>query len=162
MHPLAGFADYQGRQLAFDIGIPQGIEQGVRPDRAHPRPGAYVENDGELVEINPLVITEDGTIQCIDAKINLDDNALYPPQRSLAELRDHDEEEPAEREAREAGLSFVKLDGTIGCVVNGAGLAMATMDTIKLSGGSPANFLDIGGGARAESVAERPAHNPGR
>ena len=150
VHPLAGYADYQGRQLAFAIGIPSDLSREfARIVRTLVQ--ALTENDGELVEINPLVITEDGTLQCIDAKINLDDNALFR-HKALAELRDHDEEEPAERAAREAGLSFVKLDGTIGCVVNGAGLAMATMDTIKLSGGSPANFLDIGGGARAESV----------
>ena len=150
VHPLAGYADYQRRQLAFDIGIPPNLNRDfARIVRALVQ--ALMENDGELVEINPLVITEDGAIQCIDAKINLDDNALFR-HKALAELRDLDEEEPAERAAREAGLSFVKLDGTIGCVVNGAGLAMATMDTIKLSGGSPANFLDIGGGARAESV----------
>ena len=150
VHPLAGYADYQGRQLAFDIGIPKDLSR----EFAHivrTLVQALIENDGELVEINPLVITEDGTLQCIDAKINLDDNALFR-HKALAALRDLDEEEPAERAAREAGLSFVKLDGTIGCVVNGAGLAMATMDTIKLSGGNPANFLDIGGGARAESV----------
>jgi succinyl-CoA synthetase beta subunit len=151
VHPLAGFADYQGRQLAFDIGIPKDLSRGFA-GIVRTLVQALIENDAELVEINPLVITEDGELQCIDAKINLDDNALYR-HKELAALRDHDEEEPAEQAAREAGLSFVKLDGTIGCVVNGAGLAMATMDTIKLSGGSPANFLDIGGGARAESVA---------
>ncbi len=152
VHPLAGFSDYQGRQLAFDVGIPANLSRDfARIVRALVQ--ALSENDGELVEINPLVITADGAIQCIDAKINLDDNALFR-HKALAELRDRDEEEPAERTAREAGLSFVKLDGAIGCVVNGAGLAMATMDTIKLSGGSPANFLDIGGGARAESVAD--------
>lgn len=150
VHPLAGYADYQGRKLAFDIGIPPQLSRDFAAIvRALVQ--ALVDNDGELVEINPLVITQEGAIQCIDAKINLDDNALYR-HKDLAALRDLDEEEPAERAAREAGLSFVKLDGTIGCVVNGAGLAMATMDTIKLSGGSPANFLDIGGGARAESV----------
>ena len=150
VHPLAGYADYQGRKLAFDIGIPPQLSRDFAAIvRALVQ--ALVDNDGELVEINPLVITQEGAIQCIDAKINLDDNALYR-HMDLAALRDLDEEEPAERAAREAGLSFVKLDGTIGCVVNGAGLAMATMDTIKLSGGSPANFLDIGGGARAESV----------
>ena len=150
VHPLAGYADYQGRQLAFDVGIPSALSREFgRIVKILVQ--ALTENDGELVEINPLVITEDGTIQCIDAKINLDDNALYR-HKELAALRDLAEEEPAEQAAREAGLSFVKLDGSIGCVVNGAGLAMATMDTIKLSGGSPANFLDIGGGARAESV----------
>ncbi len=152
VHPLVGYADYQGRQLAFDVGIPPELSRDfARIVRALVQ--ALTENDGELVEINPLVVTADGALQCIDAKINLDDNALFR-HKALAELRDHAEEEPAERAAREAGLSFVKLDGAIGCVVNGAGLAMATMDTIKLSGGSPANFLDIGGGARAESVAD--------
>src|SRR3954451_22868729 len=117
-------------------------------------------NDADLVEINPLAIVRvdapDGTatdeLQCLDAKVTLDDSALgrHP---GLEELRDPDEEEPADREAREAGLTFIKLDGTIGCMVNGAGLAMATMDLVKRAGGEPANFLDIGGGARADKVA---------
>jgi succinyl-CoA synthetase beta subunit len=108
--------------------------------------------DASLAEINPLVVTAEGELLAVDGKMVLDDNALFR-HPELAEMRDSDAEAPAERKARQAGLSYVKLDGTIGCMVNGAGLAMATMDIIKHSGGSPANFLDIGGGAQADKVA---------
>src|SRR5690606_40919502 len=112
---------------------------------------AYVQSDATLAEINPLVITGEGSLLAVDGKMVLDDNALFRhPQ--LAEMRDTDEEAPAETRARNAGLSFVKLNGEIGCMVNGAGLAMTTMDMIKLFGGEPANFLDIGGGAQADKV----------
>jgi succinyl-CoA synthetase beta subunit len=112
----------------------------------------YVECDATLVEINPLVVTSDNRLLALDAKINLDDNALFR-HPNLEELRDPDAEDPLEREGRKKGVSFIKLDGNIGCLVNGAGLAMATMDIIKLLGGEPANFLDIGGGASSEKVA---------
>jgi len=113
----------------------------------------FIEKDASLIEINPLIVTEEGAIQCLDAKISFDDNALFR-HPDIAELRDLDEEDPAEVEASKHELSYVKLDGTIGCMVNGAGLAMATMDIIKLYGAEPANFLDVGGGASKERVTE--------
>ena len=114
---------------------------------------AFVQYDGSLAKINPLVITGDGEMIALDAKISFDDNALFR-HKDLAQLRDLDEEEPAEVRAANAGLSYVKLDGNIGCLVNGAGLAMSTMDIIKLHGGQPANFLDVGGGADTDQVTE--------
>ncbi len=113
---------------------------------------AFMECDASLAEINPLVVTGDRALLAVDAKMLLDDNALFR-HPDLAEMRDLQEETPAEREARGHGISYVQLDGTIGCMVNGAGLAMATMDLVKLYGGAPANFLDIGGGAKADTVA---------
>jgi succinyl-CoA synthetase beta subunit len=113
----------------------------------------FIDKDASLIEINPLIVTEDGKLQCLDAKISFDDNALFR-HPDIAELRDLDEEDPAEVEASSHELSYVKLDGTIGCMVNGAGLAMATMDIIKLYGAEPANFLDVGGGATKERVTE--------
>ena len=113
----------------------------------------FIEKDASLIEINPLIVTEDGKLQCLDAKISFDDNALFR-HPDIVELRDLDEEDPAEVEASKHELSYVKLDGTIGCMVNGAGLAMATMDIIKLYGAEPANFLDVGGGATKERVTE--------
>jgi len=113
----------------------------------------FVDKDASLIEINPLIVTGDGKLQCLDAKISFDDNALFR-HPDIAELRDLDEEDPAEVEASKHELSYVKLDGTIGCMVNGAGLAMATMDIIKLYGAEPANFLDVGGGATKERVTE--------
>jgi succinyl-CoA synthetase beta subunit len=113
---------------------------------------AFEAYDASLAEINPLIVTGEGDLLAVDGKMVIDDNALFR-HPDLAEMRDEDAEAAAEREARQAGLSYVKLDGTIGCMVNGAGLAMATMDIIKHFGGSPANFLDIGGGAKAERVA---------
>jgi succinyl-CoA synthetase beta subunit len=113
----------------------------------------FIEKDASLIEINPLIVTEEGKLQCLDAKISFDDNALFR-HPDIAELRDLDEEDPAEVEASKHELSYVKLDGTIGCMVNGAGLAMATMDIIKLYGAEPANFLDVGGGATKERVTE--------
>src|SRR3546814_5714331 len=112
---------------------------------------AFVELDASMVEINPLVVTEAGDVLALDAKMNFDDNALYR-HPDIAELRDEDEEDPAELEAGKHELNYIKLDGNIGCMVNGAGLAMATMDIIKLYGGEPANFLDVGGGATRERV----------
>ena len=114
---------------------------------------AFWETDASLAEINPLILTKDGRVVALDAKINFDDNALFR-HPEIVELRDLDEEDPAEVEASEFDLSYIQLDGNIGCLVNGAGLAMATMDTIKLFGGEPANFLDVGGGATAEKVTE--------
>ncbi len=149
--PFLGLQPYQGRSLAFGIGLPKQltrdfvkIAQGLYQ--------AFVECDASLAEINPLVVTEEGQLLAVDGKMLLDDNALFR-HFELAEMRDADEETPEEQEARRHGLSYVKLDGEIGCMVNGAGLAMATMDITKLYGGEPANFLDIGGGAQAGKVA---------
>jgi succinyl-CoA synthetase beta subunit len=149
--PFLGLADFQGRQLAFGIGLPSNLVRDfVRLAKGLVQ--ALMDTDASLAEINPLVIAKDGTLKAIDAKIVLDDNGLFR-HRDLEALRDLDEEDIYEREARMNELSYVKLDGEIGCMVNGAGLAMATMDMIKLYGSAPANFLDIGGGARAERVA---------
>ena len=149
--PFLGLQSYQGRELAFGIGLPKElvrdfvkIAQGLY--------NAFLQCDASLAEINPLVITGDGKLLAVDGKMLLDDNALFR-HFELAEMRDADEETPEEQEARRHGLSYVKLDGEIGCMVNGAGLAMATMDITKLYGGAPANFLDIGGGAQADRVA---------
>jgi succinyl-CoA synthetase beta subunit len=157
-HPTLGLLDFQARRMAFAMGLGGHLKAAVAIARG--LVATMLAYDADLVEINPLaVVTEtdgDGTTKerlvCLDAKITLDDSALgrHP---GLEELRDPDEEDPADREAREAGLTFIKLDGTIGCMVNGAGLAMTTMDLVKRAGGEPANFLDIGGGARADKVA---------
>jgi succinyl-CoA synthetase beta subunit len=151
INPFLGLQPYQARELAFGIAVDKelvanfaAVAQGLY--------GAFVGADASLAEINPLVVTRDRKFQAVDAKIVLDDSALFR-HPDLAEMRDIDEEAPAEREARETGLSYVKLDGNVGCMVNGAGLAMATMDIIKLYGGAPANFLDIGGGAKSDKVA---------
>jgi succinyl-CoA synthetase beta subunit len=148
--PGLGLAAFQGRKLAFGIGIPASSVAGaVQAMTALSR--AYMDIDASLAEINPFILTKDGKVYALDAKINLDDNALYR-QKDLVELRDLNEEDPLEVEASKFGLNYIKLDGTVGCMVNGAGLAMATMDIIKYAGGSPANFLDVGGGASAEQV----------
>jgi len=149
--PFLGLHSYQARELALGIGLDKALIQGF-VGIAHGLYGAFIGSDASLAEINPLAVTDDGKLVALDAKMVLDDNALFR-HPDLAAMRVPEEEAPAEREAREQGLSYVKLDGEIGCMVNGAGLAMATMDTIKLYGGSPANFLDIGGGAKAERVA---------
>lgn len=149
--PFLGLQAYQARELAFGIGL----EKELLPDFTGIALGlyrAFVECDASLAEINPLAVTCDRRLLAVDGKMVLDDNALYR-HPDLAAMRDVDEEAPAETEARKAGLSYVKLDGEIGCMVNGAGLAMATMDLTKLYGSSPANFLDIGGGAQADRVA---------
>ena len=149
--PLHGLMDYQARNLAFDLGLQRGaIRQFTAVARGLWR--VFAENDATLAEINPLVITPDGQMIAVDGKITLDDNALFR-HRELNESRDVQEETESQRQARQADLSYVKLDGDIGCMVNGAGLAMATMDIIDLYGGRPANFLDIGGGAKADKVA---------
>jgi len=149
--PLLGLREYQARYLAVTIELPRGHWRDFI-DMACGLYGVFTNSDATLAEINPLVITEDNRLMALDGKMVLDDNALFR-HLDLAEMRDLDEEAPTEREARRYGLSYVKLDGTIGCMVNGAGLAMATMDVIKLFGAEPANFLDIGGGAGAEKVA---------
>jgi succinyl-CoA synthetase beta subunit len=149
--PHVGLMDYQARDLAFDLGLRRAfISQFVKIVQGLYR--VFVNCDASLAEINPLVITGEEKMVAVDGKIVLDDNALFR-HPALAELRDVQEESAPEREARLAGLSYVKLDGEIGCMVNGAGLAMATMDIIKQYGGEPANFLDIGGGAKADKVA---------
>lgn len=149
--PFLGLREYQARSLAFSIGLPRELIRDF-VSIALGLYQAYVACDASLAEINPLAVTADHRLLAVDGKILVDDNALsrHP---DLAELRDEDEELPAEREARRYGLSYVKLNGEIGCMVNGAGLAMATMDIIQLYGGAPANFLDIGGGAQADRVA---------
>jgi len=150
--PAIGFGDFQARQICFALGL--GEKKQLRAASKFMRGlyEAYMAYDCSLAEINPLVVTGSGDIICLDAKLNFDDNALYR-HPDVVEMRDLDEEDPSEVEAGKHGLSFIKLDGNIGCLVNGAGLAMATMDTIKLFGGEPANFLDVGGGATAEKVA---------
>jgi len=151
MDPFLGLRSYQTVSLAKGIGLAG--EHFRAFDRiARGLYEAYLAGDASLAEINPLVVTAGGELLAVDGKMVLDDNGLFR-HPELAQMRDVDEETPAERQAREAGLSYVQLDGQIGCMVNGAGLAMATMDIIKHFGGSPANFLDIGGGARAERVA---------
>jgi len=149
--PFLGLRDYQARNIASDISLPR---QYWKPfiQIALGLYRCYQNSDASLAEINPLVVTKGGEMMALDGKIVLDDNALFR-HNDLAEIRDTDEEVAAETQARQAGLSYVKLDGEIGCMVNGAGLAMATMDMTKLFGGSPANFLDIGGGAKSDKVA---------
>ena len=146
-----GLWDYQAREIAFGLGLNASqVREYVAIAAALFK--TMIETDATLCEINPLVVAPDGHLYALDAKINIDDNALFR-HPELEEMRDLNEEDPFEQEARLQGINFVKLDGTIGCMVNGAGLAMATMDAVKLNGASPANFLDIGGGARADRVA---------
>ncbi|HLH01546.1 MAG TPA: ADP-forming succinate--CoA ligase subunit beta [Bryobacteraceae bacterium] len=141
---------FQARKLAFGIGIPPASANAAAAAMIA-LSKAYIGIDGSLAEINPFILTKDGKVYALDAKINLDDNALYR-HKDLLELRDLNEEDPLEVEASRFGLNYIKLDGTIACMVNGAGLAMATMDIIKYAGGQPANFLDVGGGANAEQI----------
>src|SRR5882757_7170077 len=150
--PGSGLTGAEADDVALKIGIPQAALVQARA-ALQGLYRAFWESDASLAEINPLVLTGDGRVIALDAKINFDSNALYR-HPDLAALRDLDEEDPAEIEASKFDLSYIQLDGNIGCLVNGAGLAMATMDTIKLYGGSPANFLDVGGGATAEKVTE--------
>ena len=145
-----GLKPYQARKLAFGIGIPAASVNAAAAAMTA-LSTAYYAADASLAEINPFILTKDGKVYALDAKITLDDNALYR-HKELVELRDLNEEDPLEVEASRYGLNYIKLDGTVGCMVNGAGLAMATMDIIKFAGGSPANFLDVGGGASAEQV----------
>lgn len=150
--PAAGISGHHGRRIAYALGLEgDQVKQAVK--LINNLYTAFVETDAALVEINPLVVTGSGDLVCLDAKVSFDDNAMFR-HKDLAELRDPDEEDPAEREAAKHDLAYIKLDGQIGCMVNGAGLAMATMDIIKLYGGEPANFLDVGGGASKEKVTE--------
>ena len=151
LHPLIGLQEHEVRRVGFFLGLPAEL----RKEFAAILRGlyaAFVESDADLAEINPLVVTAEGRLEALDAKIVLDDSALFR-HPDLEAMRDLAEEEPSEIAARDAGINFIKLDGSIGCMVNGAGLAMTTMDLVKLAGGEPANFLDIGGGAKAERVA---------
>lgn len=150
--PVAGLTDAQADDLARKMGMPEGSVIGARTV-LQGLYKAFVETDADLAEINPLITTGDGKVVALDAKMNFDSNALYR-HPEIVEMRDLDEEDAAEIEASKHGLSYISLDGNIGCLVNGAGLAMATMDTIKLYGGEPANFLDVGGGATTEKVTE--------
>lgn len=151
VHPAAGLQPYQARQLAYGLGL-SGAQIGAFANIVAALYRLYLENDASLVEVNPLILTGSGELTALDAKVNLDDNALFR-HAALAALRDASQEDPMERRASEHELNYVSLDGDIACMVNGAGLAMATMDLIKLHGGNPANFLDVGGGATAERVA---------
>jgi len=150
IHPGAGLAGFQTRKLAFAIGLqgPQVAQAGKLMNAVYE---TFKATDATLIEINPLIVTREGNLLALDAKMNFDDNALYR-HADLKELRDLAEEAPLEVEASKYSLNYIKLDGTVGCMVNGAGLAMATMDIIKLAGGEPANFLDVGGGANAEQI----------
>jgi len=148
--PSVGLRQFQARKVAFALGLTgEAFKNGVKFLLALYK--AYEATDASLAEINPLVLTKEGNVLALDAKINFDDNALYR-HPEFAQLRDLDEEEPLEIEASKSNLNYIKLDGNVGCMVNGAGLAMATMDIIKLAGGDPANFLDVGGGANAQTV----------
>ena len=150
IHPAVGLQPFQARQLAFSLGLsgPQ-IGQAVKLMSAIYQ--AFVATDAAMIEINPLIVTGEGHLLALDAKVAFDDNALFR-HPDLKELRDLSEEDPLEIDASKFSLNYIKLDGTIGCMVNGAGLAMATMDIIKLAGGEPANFLDVGGGANADQI----------
>ncbi len=150
--PAIGFQPFHARKLAFGLGLPKD-EQREFIKFASALYNVYMDNDAEMIEINPLIKTGDGKFLALDAKMGFDDNALYR-HPEIAEMRDLDEEEPTEIEAKKYGLSYIKLDGNVGCMVNGAGLAMATMDIIKHEGGEPANFLDVGGGANPDTVAK--------
>jgi succinyl-CoA synthetase beta subunit len=148
--PALGMFPFQARRLAFELGLgKEAFKQGVLLIESLFR--AYVDTDASLAEINPLVVTSSGRVLALDAKMNFDDNALFR-HPDIREMRDLGEEDPLEVEASKFGLNYIKLDGNVGCMVNGAGLAMATMDLVKLAGGEPANFLDVGGGANEEQV----------
>jgi succinyl-CoA synthetase beta subunit len=150
IEPGVGLQPFQAQKIAFALGLkPEQVGQAKKFFVALYR--AFVETDASLLEINPFITTKDGRLFALDAKVNFDDNALFR-HPDLKELRDLSEEDPLEVEASKFGLNYIKLDGTVGCMVNGAGLAMATMDIIQYAGGSPANFLDVGGGANAEQV----------
>jgi succinyl-CoA synthetase beta subunit len=150
IHPGAGLAAFQTRKLAFALGL-EGPQIGQAGKFMSAVWESFQATDASLIEINPLIVTEEGNLLALDAKMNFDDNALYR-HPDVKELRDLDEEAPLEVEASRYSLNYIKLDGTIGCMVNGAGLAMATMDIIKIAGGQPANFLDVGGGANVEQI----------
>jgi succinyl-CoA synthetase beta subunit len=150
VNPALGLQPFEARQLAFALGL-SGDQVGKAVKLMMAVYQAFIATDASLIEVNPLVITAAGDVLALDAKMSFDDNALYR-HADEKELRDLGEEEPLEIEASKFSLNYIKLDGTIGCMVNGAGLAMATMDIIKLAGGEPANFLDVGGGANAEQI----------
>jgi succinyl-CoA synthetase beta subunit len=150
--PLIGFQGFHARELAFGMNLPK-IQTRSFSKFAKALYEVYSKNDASLIEINPLILNEEDQFVALDAKMNFDDNALFRHQ-SIEAMRDLNEEEPTETEAKKYGLSYVKLDGNVGCMVNGAGLAMSTMDIIKYEGGEPANFLDVGGAASAETVAK--------
>ena len=150
VHPAAGLQPHQAREIAFGLGL-TGLQISEFQGLAAALYRLYIEKDLSLVEVNPLIVTQGGSLMALDAKINVDDNALFR-HPELARLRDASQEDPMERRASEHDLNYVSLDGNIACMVNGAGLAMATMDLIKLHGGQPANFLDVGGGATSERV----------
>jgi succinyl-CoA synthetase beta subunit len=149
--PRVGFSPWMGRKIGEFLGLPTALWSAVT-QVAHSLHEAFLRTDASLAEINPLILTGDGRIVALDAKMSFDDNALYR-QPMIKELRDLAEEDPLEIEASKFGLNYIKLDGTVGCMVNGAGLAMGTMDIIQHEGASPANFLDVGGGAKADAVA---------
>ncbi len=152
INPAIGLQPYQARKLAFGLGLEGGqVGNAVKFMLALYR--VFIETDSSLAEINPLIVTGDGQVIALDAKMNFDDNADYR-HKNFKELRDLDEEDPLEVEASKYHLNYIKLDGNVGCMVNGAGLAMSTMDIIKLAGGEPANFLDVGGGANVETVRD--------
>jgi succinyl-CoA synthetase beta subunit len=149
-HPALGLGDFQARRLAFGLGLGGELLKQAVPLIKNLF-ALYLAKDCSLVEINPLVVTRDGRVFALDAKLNFDDNALFR-HKEIAELRDVNEEDPLDVEASKYSLNYIKLDGNVGCMVNGAGLAMATMDIVKLAGGEPANFLDVGGGASPEQI----------
>ena len=150
--PATGIQPHHARRVAFGLGL-EGEQASAAAKLATALYRAFCDTDANLIEINPLVVTGSGSVVALDAKMDFDDNALHR-HADIADMRDESEEDPTELKAREHGLSYVKLDGSIGCLVNGAGLAMATMDIVKLHGGEPANFLDVGGGATRERVTE--------
>jgi succinyl-CoA synthetase beta subunit len=150
IHPAVGLQPYQARKIAFGLGL-SGELAAVATPFLQALYRAFIDTDASMLEINPCVVTGDGKLVALDAKMTFDDNGLFR-HKDLRELRDLDEEDPLEVEASKYGLNYIKLDGSVACMVNGAGLAMATMDIIKYAGGSPANFLDVGGGASAEQV----------
>lgn len=150
--PASGYSPFQGRKLAYGLGLAQNLRAPLS-DLVKNMYRLFIEKDASLIEINPLVITGEGTLLALDGKINFDDDALFR-HPELKALRDPGQEDPLEAQAVDTGVNYVKLDGQVGCMVNGAGLAMTTMDLIKLAGGEPANFLDVGGGASAELIAK--------
>jgi len=150
IHPAVGLQPFQTRKIAFGLGLPGELMSAATPF-LQSLYRAFIDTDASLLEINPCVLTGDGKLVALDAKMTFDDNGLFR-HKELRELRDLDEEDPLEVEASKYGLNYIKLDGTVACMVNGAGLAMATMDIIKYAGGAPANFLDVGGGASADQV----------
>ena len=150
--PAAGLQDYQCREIAFGMGL-EGAQINALAKLMHGLYRLFLDKDASQIEINPLIVTDDGRLLALDGKVNIDDNALYA-HPDIAALRDPAQEDAKENAASEHGLNYITLNGSIGCMVNGAGLAMATMDVIKLHGGEPANFLDVGGGATREKVTE--------